>query len=105
MGNSFNFTLIKKKSRFDQCLAVTGGAGKSNLCIFRKNAVNLLDGTDGGFQRVSVVVAVEGIKKGSVFAYQSSFGCGGTGIDTQDSSFPYRWKDLRFLPCRHSDGR
>ena len=59
MGNSLNLTFIKKKSRFDQCLAVTGGAGKSNLRVFRKKFIDLLDGTDGGFQRISVIVAVE----------------------------------------------
>ena len=45
MGNSLNLTFIKKKSRFDQCLAVTGGAGKSNLRVFRKKFIDLLDGT------------------------------------------------------------
>lgn len=59
MGNGFDFTFVKKKCRFDQGFAVTGGAGKSNFCIFRKKAVNLLDGVDGGFQRVSVVTAVK----------------------------------------------
>ena len=49
MGNGFDFTFVKKKCRFDQGFAVTGGAGKSNFCIFRKKAVNLLDGVDGGF--------------------------------------------------------
>ena len=43
MGNCFDFTFVKKKCRFDQGFAVTGGAGKSNFCIFRKKAVNLLD--------------------------------------------------------------
>ena len=79
MGNGFDFTFVKKKCRFDQGFAVTGGAGKSNFCIFRKKAVNLLDGVDGGFQRVSVVTAVEGIKKSSVFAYQRGFCCGRAG--------------------------
>ena len=73
MGNGFDFTFVKKKCRFDQGFAVTGGAGKSNFCIFRKKAVNLLDGVDGGFQRVSVVTAVEGIKKSSVFATSAVF--------------------------------
>ena len=59
MGNSLNLTFIKKKSRFDQCLAVTGGAGKGNLGVFRKKFIDLFDRTDGSFQRISVVVAVE----------------------------------------------
>ncbi len=61
------------------------GAGKSNFCIFREKAVNFLDGADGGFQRVSVVTAVEGIKKSSVFAYQRGFCCGRAGIDSQEA--------------------
>ena len=85
MGNGFDFTFVKKKCRFDQGFAVTGGAGKSNFCIFRKKAVNLLDGVDGGFQRVSVVTAVEGVKKSSVFAYQRGFCCGRTGVDPQEA--------------------
>ena len=85
MGNGFDFTFVKKKCRFDQGFAVTGRAGKSNFCIFREKAVNLLDGVDGGFQRVSVVTAVEGIKKSSVFAYQRGFRCGGAGIDPQEA--------------------
>ena len=59
MGNSLNLTFIKKKSRFDQGLAVTGGAGKGNLGVFRKKFIDLFDRTDGSFQRISVVVAVE----------------------------------------------
>ena len=59
MGNSLNLTFIKKKSRFDQGLAVTGGAGKGNLGVFRKEFIDLLDGTDGGLQRISVIIAVE----------------------------------------------
>ena len=59
MGNSLNLTFIKKKSRFDQGLAVTGGAGKGNLGVFRKKFIDLLDGTDGGLQRISVIIAVE----------------------------------------------
>ena len=85
MGNSLNLTFIKKKSRFDQCLAVTGGAGKSNLRVFRKKLIDLFDRTDGSFQRISVVVAVERVQKCSVFAYQCSFGGGGTGIDSQET--------------------
>ena len=83
MGNGFDFTFVKKKCRFDQGFAVTGGAGKSNFCIFRKKAVNLLDGVDGGFQRVSVVTAVEGIKKTSILSYQRSLCRGRSGINTK----------------------
>ena len=59
MGNGFDFTFVKKKCRFDQGFAVTGGAGKSNLGVFRKKFIDLLDGTDGGLQRISVIIAVE----------------------------------------------
>ena len=44
MGNRLYLTLVQHQCSFDERLAVTGGAGKSNFCIFRKKAVNLLDG-------------------------------------------------------------
>ena len=83
MGNCLNLTLVKKKCSFDQCLAISGRAGKSNLCVFRKKLIDFLDGADGGFEWVSVVVAVERIEKGSVLTDQCSLGSGGTCIDSQ----------------------
>ena len=51
--------------------------------ILWKNAVDLLDRTDGCLKRASVIIAVEGVKQGSVLTYKSSLGGGGACIDTQ----------------------
>ena len=83
MGNGLNFPLIQQQSSLHQRLAVTCGTGKRNVCIFRKNAVDLLDRTDGCLKRASVIIAVEGVKQGSVLTYKSSLGGGGTCINTQ----------------------
>ena len=83
MGNGLNFPLIQQKSGLHQRLAVTCGTGKCNVGILWKNAVDLLDGTDGSFKRASVIIAVEGVKQSSVLTYKSSLGGGGACIDTQ----------------------
>ena len=83
VGNGLNFPLIQQQSSLHQRLAVTCGTGKRNVCIFRKNAVDLLDRTDGCLKRASVIIAVEGVKQGSVLTYKSSLGGGGTCINTQ----------------------
>ena len=85
MGNSFNLALIKKKSGLDQCLSVSGRAGKSNFCIIRKQLVDFLNGADSGFQRITVIVAVKRIEKGSVLTDQCSLGSCGTCIDSQEA--------------------
>ena len=46
MGHRFHFALIQKQRGFDQCLAITGGAGVDDLYIFRKLAVNIFDRGD-----------------------------------------------------------
>ena len=51
--------------------------------ILWKNAVDLLDGTDGSFKRASVIIAVKGVKQSSVLTYKSSLGGGGACINTQ----------------------
>ena len=59
-GNGLNFPLIQQKSGLHQSLAVACGTGKCNAGILRKNAVDLLDRTDGCLKRASVIIAVEG---------------------------------------------
>ena len=83
VGNGLNFPLIQQQSSLHQRLAVTCGTGKCNVGILWKNAVDLLDGTDGSFKRASVIIAVEGVKQSSVLTYKSSLGGGGACIDTQ----------------------
>ena len=83
MGNGFNFPLIQQQSSLHQRLAVTCGTGKCNVGILWKNAVDLLDRTDGCLKRASVIIAVEGVKQGSVLTYKSCLGGGGACINTQ----------------------
>ena len=82
MGNGLNFPLIQQQSGLHQSLAVACRTGKCNVCILRKNVVDLLDRTDGCLKRASVIIAVEGVKQGSVLTYKSSLGGGGTCINT-----------------------
>ena len=83
MGNGLNFAFIQQQSSLHQRLAVTCGTGKCNVGILWKNAVDLLDRTDGCLKRASVIIAVEGVKQGPVLTYKSSLGGGGACIDTQ----------------------
>ena len=83
VGNGLNFPLIQQQSSLHQCLAVTCGTGKRNVCILRKNAVDLLNGADGSFKRASVIIAVKGVKQSSVLTYKSGLGGGRTCINTQ----------------------
>ena len=61
MSHCLYLALIQEKRGFDQRLAVSGGAGMYDLYLFRKLAVNIFDGADGGAQRIAFVVIVEGI--------------------------------------------
>ena len=83
VGNGLNFPLIQQQRGLHQRLAVTCGTGKCNAGILWKNAVDLLDGTDGCLKRASVIIVVEGVKQGPVLTYKSSLGGGGTCINTQ----------------------
>ena len=51
--------------------------------VRRKKTVDLLDRTDTGRERASVVVAVKRVEQGAVLAYQRDFGRGRAGIDTE----------------------
>ena len=83
VGNGLNFPLIQQQRGLHQRLAVACGTGKRNVCILRKNAVDLLNGTDGSFKRASVIIAVKGVKQSSVLTYKSGLSGGGTCINTQ----------------------
>ena len=83
MGNRLYLTLVQHQCSFDERLAVTGRTGPGDLCGIRQFGVDLLDRADRCAERISVVVAVEGIEKSTVFADESSFGRRGTGINTE----------------------
>ena len=51
--------------------------------ILRQETVDLLNGTDGGSQRISVIIAVKRVEQRSVFSNKCRLGGCGTGIDTQ----------------------
>ena len=48
MGDGLHLALIQHQGGFDQRLAVTGGAGIDDSGVLRQQAVDLLDGADGG---------------------------------------------------------
>ena len=83
MGNRLYLTLVQHQCSFDERLAVTGRTGPGDLCGIRQFGVDLLDRADRCAERISVVVAVEGIEKSTIFADESSFGRRGTGINTE----------------------
>ena len=83
MRNRFNLTLVQHQRSFDECFAVTGGTGPGDLCGIRQFGVDFLDRADRGAERISVVVAVEGIQKSAILTNERGFcGCG-TGIDSE----------------------
>ena len=53
------------------------------MCFFRQFGINILDRTDRGRERASVVVTVEGVQQRTVLTDQGNFRCGGTCIDTE----------------------
>ncbi len=55
------------------------------MYIFRQGSIDFLEGTNRCLQGTSVVVAIERVEKRSILTYQSDFGCGGSGIDSQES--------------------
>ena len=83
MGNRLHLALIQHQRSFDERLAVTGRTGPGDLCGIRQLGVDLLDRADRCAERISVVVAVEGIQKSTVLADESSFRGRGTGINTE----------------------
>ena len=57
--------------------------GPGDLCGIRQFGVDFLDRADRGAERISVVVAVEGIQKSAILTNECGFcGCG-TGIDSE----------------------
>ena len=74
MRNRLNFSLIQKKSCFDQRFSITGRTCICDSGSFRKFGINFLNRTDRSFQRTSVIITIERIQKTSIFTYQCSFG-------------------------------
>ena len=85
MGYRFHLALIQKESSLDQGLTVSCGTGPGDPRAGGQQAVDFLDGTDRGLQRIAVVVAVKGIKKRSVLSHQSCLGRRAAGVDPQET--------------------
>ena len=85
MGNRLHLALVQHQGGLNQGFAIAGGAGACDPRGFRKKTVDVLDGADGGCQRIAVVAAVEGIEQSSVLAYQGSLGGGASGVDSQEA--------------------
>ena len=51
--------------------------------VWRQQGVNLLNGGDGRRQGTAVIVAVEGVEKGSVFSHQGGLRRRGAGVNTE----------------------
>ena len=83
MGNGFNFTFVKHKGGFDQCLSISGRAGVNDSGAVRQQLINLFDGADGSSEGTAVIITVKRIQQCSVFCHQRHFCSGGTGIDSQ----------------------
>ena len=58
MGYSFNFPFIQQKSGLNKRFSIAGGTGPRNSGFRRKLMVYVLDGRNGGAQRIPIVVAV-----------------------------------------------
>ena len=83
MGYGLYLSFIQEKCCFDQGFSVSGRTGVSDLGSFWKLGIDFLDGLNGSSQGTSVVIAVERVQQGAVFSYQSSFGGGRAGVNTQ----------------------
>ena len=73
MSNSLNLTFIQHQRSFDQSFSITGGAGVDNLHTFRKLTVDVFDRSDGGPERIPVIVVVERTKQRSVLPDKRGF--------------------------------
>ena len=83
MCDSLYFAIVQHECGFNQGFTIACGAGAYDCCIIRKQRVNLLNRTDCGFERAAVIIAIERIQQSTIFIYQSYFGSGRSGINTQ----------------------
>ena len=83
MCYSLYFAIIQHECGFNQSLTIACGAGAHDCCIIRKQRVNLLNRADCSFERAAVIITVERIQQSTIFIYQSYFGSGRSGINTQ----------------------
>ena len=83
MCYSLYFAIIQHECGFNQSLTIACGAGAHDCCIIRKQRVNLLNRADCSFERAAVIIAIERIQQSTIFIYQSYFGSGRSGINTQ----------------------
>ena len=81
--DGLDFALVQHETGFDQLFSVSGGTGIGNPRAFRKLAVDVLDGTDRGGQRISVIIVVERVQELSVLGDQGRLCRGGAGIDAE----------------------
>ena len=84
MRYGFHFSFIQKKSCFDKRFTITGRAGMYDFYPFRELTVNVLDRMDGCSKRIAVIVVIERVQKGTVFAYKSSLCCGTSCINAKE---------------------
>ena len=83
MGNGLDLTVIQHEGGLEQGFAVAGRAGTHDPGVGRDQVMDLMDGPDGGHNRVAVVIAVERVEQGAVFTDHGQLGRGGTGVDAQ----------------------
>ena len=88
MGDGLHLTLFQLEGGFQQAFPIARGAGPDNLRplrkIIRQGSERLLGSLDG----VTLVAVIEGKQQLSFLTDEGHFGCGGTGVNTQEALAP-----------------
>ena len=85
VGHCLHLTLIQREGRFQQTLAVAGGAGTHDLRRGRQLLPQRRHSRYGRLDGTAVIAGVVGKKQLSVLTDEGQLGGGGTGIDAQEA--------------------
>ena len=83
VGHRFHLALVQTEGRFQQGLAVAGGAGADDAGILGQPLAQLCHGGHGGFDGVALIVGIEGEEQLPLAADQRQLGGGGACVDAQ----------------------
>ena len=83
MGDGFHLSLVQRKGGFQQRFPVSGGTAPGNPGRAGQHGFQIPDGGFGRFNRVSLIIGVEGIQQLALLADEGQFGRSGTGVNAQ----------------------
>ena len=85
MRDGFHLAFIQAESRFEQRLAIAGGAGARDSGPGRHERSQLAQCTLGRLDGTALVPGVEGVKQLALHADEGHFGGGRSRVDAQEA--------------------